>query len=162
MTWAVAVGTMIGSGIFMLPASLAPFGANAIAGWIVSGLGAVALAYCIGRLARAGGNGIQAYVEGLRPKLTERRFQVRAGDKQEIWARLHTVLGARAQQWALTGADAAERRTHFFRAEETEIYAPIRAFEDRDTQKVLIAQPAVRDGDLERFREAGDEVAAGV
>ena len=64
MTWAVAVGTMIGSGIFMLPASLAPFGANAIAGWVVSGLGAVALAFCIGRLAKAGGNGIQAYVEG--------------------------------------------------------------------------------------------------
>ena len=59
---------------------------------------------------------IQAYVEGLRPKLRERRFQVRAGEKQEIWTRLHTVLGARAQQWALTGADAAERRTHFFRA----------------------------------------------
>lgn len=64
MTWAVAVGTMIGSGIFMLPASLAPFGPNAVAGWIVSGLGAVALAYCIGRLAKAGGAGIQSYIEG--------------------------------------------------------------------------------------------------
>lgn len=64
MTWAVAVGTMIGSGIFMLPASLAPFGVNAIAGWVLSGLGAVALAFCIGRLATAGGGGIQAYVEG--------------------------------------------------------------------------------------------------
>lgn len=63
MTWAVAVGTMIGSGIFMLPASLAPYGGNAIAGWIVSGLGAVCLAYCIGRLARTGGNGLQSYVE---------------------------------------------------------------------------------------------------
>ena len=64
MSWSVVVGTMIGSGIFMLPASLAPFGANAIAGWIVSGLGAVALAYSIGRLARAGeGEGIQAYIE---------------------------------------------------------------------------------------------------
>ncbi len=64
MSWSVVVGTMIGSGIFMLPASLAPFGANAIAGWIVSGLGAVALAYSIGRLARAGdGGGIQAYIE---------------------------------------------------------------------------------------------------
>ena len=52
----LVVGSMIGSGIFMLPASLAPFGANAVAGWIVSGLGAVCLAYCIGRLARAGGN----------------------------------------------------------------------------------------------------------
>jgi APA family basic amino acid/polyamine antiporter len=64
MSWSVVVGTMIGSGIFMLPASLAPLGPNAIAGWIVSGLGAVALAYSIGRLARVGdGGGIQAYIE---------------------------------------------------------------------------------------------------
>lgn len=64
MSWSVVVGTMIGSGIFMLPASLAPFGVNAIVGWIVSGLGAVALAYSIGRLARAnGGGGIQSYIE---------------------------------------------------------------------------------------------------
>ena len=63
MTWSVVVGTMIGSGIFMLPASLAPYGANAIVGWIVSGLGAVALAYSIGRLARASdGGGIQVYI----------------------------------------------------------------------------------------------------
>src|SRR3546814_2071782 len=53
-------------------------------------------------------------------------FQIRAEEKQEIWTRLETVLRARAQRWALTGADAAERRTHFFRAEETEIYAPTR------------------------------------
>jgi hypothetical protein len=91
---------------------------------------------------------VQAYIEGLRPKLKERRFQVRAEGKQEIWTRLETVLRARAQQWALTGADAAERRTHFFRAEETEIYAPIRALEDRETQKALVAQPAVRGGNL--------------
>ena len=89
---------------------------------------------------------VQAYTEGLRPKLKERRLQVRAEEKQEIWKRLETVL--RAQQWALTGADAAERRTHFFRAEETEIYAPLRALEDRETQKALVAQPAVRGGNL--------------
>lgn len=91
---------------------------------------------------------VQAYVEGLRPRLKERRFQVRAEAKQEIWMRLQTVLGARAQPWALTGADAAERRTHFFRAEETEIYAPPRALEDRDTQRALVAQPAVRGGNV--------------
>lgn len=91
---------------------------------------------------------IQAYVEGFRPKLKERRFQVRAGEKQEIWTRLQTVLAAAAQPWALTGADAAEHRTHYFRAEDTEIYAPIRAFEDRETQKALLAQPAVRGGNL--------------
>jgi hypothetical protein len=91
---------------------------------------------------------VQAYVEGLRPRLKERRFQVRAEAKPEIWTRLQTVLGARAQRWALTGADAAERRTHFFRAEETEIYAPPRALEDRDTQRALVAQPAVRGGNV--------------
>lgn len=91
---------------------------------------------------------VQAYIEGLRPRLNERRLQVRAEEKQEIWARLETVLRARAQRWALTGADAADRRTHFFRAEETEIYAPVRAFEDRETQKALVAQPAVRGGNL--------------
>lgn len=64
MTASVVVGTMIGSGIFMLPASLAPYGANAIAGWIVSGLGAIALAFSIGRLARDSERaGIQAYIE---------------------------------------------------------------------------------------------------
>ena len=91
---------------------------------------------------------VQAYIEGLRPKLKERRFQVRAKDKQEIWTRLEIVLRERAQQWALTGADAAERQTHFFRTEDTEIYAPTRVLEDRETQKALIAQPAVRGGNL--------------
>ena len=91
---------------------------------------------------------VQAYIEGLRPKLKEQRLQVRAEEKQKIWRRLETVLGQRAQRWALTGADAAERRTHFFRAEETEIYATIPAFEDRETQKALVAQPAVRGGNL--------------
>ena len=91
---------------------------------------------------------VQAYVEGLRPKLEERRLQVRADEKQQIWARLRAVLKDRQQPWALTGADAAEVRTHFFRVEETEIYAPLRPFEDRDIQKALIAQPAVRAGNL--------------
>ncbi len=63
MTWSLVVGTMIGAGIFMLPVSLAPYGPNAIGGWIVSGIGAVALAYSFGRLARDGGHGIQAYIE---------------------------------------------------------------------------------------------------
>jgi len=91
---------------------------------------------------------VQAYVEGLRPKLKERRLQVRADGKQDIWRRLQTVMTEHAQPWALTGADAAELRTHFFRTDETEIYAPLRALEDRDTQKALVAQPAARDGNL--------------
>lgn len=54
----------------------------------------------------------------------------------------------REQRWALTGADAAGRRDHYFRAVETEIYAPIRVLDDREVQKALIAQPAVHGGNL--------------
>ena len=89
---------------------------------------------------------VQAYVEALRPRLKERRFQIRAENKQEIWARLQTALANRP--WALTGADAAELSTHFFRAEETEIYAPVLEFENREMQKAIVAQPAARAGNL--------------
>lgn len=91
---------------------------------------------------------VQAYVEALRPTLAERRFQVRVDDTPQLWARLDAVLGERGQPWALTGADAAGQRDHYFRAEDTEIYAPVRLLEDREVQKALIAQPAARGGNL--------------
>ena len=91
---------------------------------------------------------VQAYIEALRPKLVERRFQVRADEKPQIWARLQTVLGERGERWALTGADAAGLRDHYFRAEETEIYALVRLLEGREVQKALVAQPAARGGNL--------------
>ncbi len=91
---------------------------------------------------------VQAYVDVLRPRLKERRLQVRADGKPELAARLRDVLAERRRLWALTGADAAHHRTHFFRAEETEVYAPVDLFEDRAVQKALIAQPAVRAGNL--------------
>jgi hypothetical protein len=91
---------------------------------------------------------VQAYIEALRPRLAERRFQVRVDDKPQLWERLRTVLAERGQRWALTGADAAGQQDHYFRAEDTEIYAPIRVFDDREVQKALIAQPAARGGNL--------------
>lgn len=91
---------------------------------------------------------VQAYVEGLRPTLQERRLQVRAEDKPQMWARLRAALTENGHPWAVTGADAAELRTHFFRADETEVYAPIRVIEARDIQKALVAQPAARSGNL--------------
>ena len=91
---------------------------------------------------------VQAYLEALRPKLAERRFQIRVEEKPQTWARLRAVFGERRQPWALTGADAAGQRDHYFRAEETEIYAPVRLLDDRDVQRALIAQPAARDGNL--------------
>lgn len=41
---AIVMGSQIGSGVFMLPSSLAPYGQYSILGWIFSGLGAVCLA----------------------------------------------------------------------------------------------------------------------
>ena len=61
MTW-VVIGSIIGAGIFVLPAALAPLGWNAAVGWMVSGTGAMCLAFALARLTR-GGQGIQAHIE---------------------------------------------------------------------------------------------------
>lgn len=58
----VVVGSIIGAGIFVLPVSLAPLGWNAALGWVVSGAGALCLAFALSRLTR-GGEGIQAHIE---------------------------------------------------------------------------------------------------
>jgi len=53
--WATAslvLGNMIGSGIFLLPASLASFGGISIIGWIVSALGGLALAKVFSELSK--------------------------------------------------------------------------------------------------------------
>ena len=59
MCTALVVGNMIGSGVFMLPASLAPYGWNAVIAWMVTIGGALCLAFVFSRLAesfpRAGG-----------------------------------------------------------------------------------------------------------
>ena len=50
---ALVVGNFIGSGIFLLPAQLAPYGWNAFFGWSITIAGALCLAYVFARLARA-------------------------------------------------------------------------------------------------------------
>jgi APA family basic amino acid/polyamine antiporter len=56
---ALVLGNMIGSGVFLLPASLAPYGGYSLIGWAVSAIGALLLAGVFYRLAkrapRAGG-----------------------------------------------------------------------------------------------------------
>jgi APA family basic amino acid/polyamine antiporter len=52
MCTALVVGNIIGSGIFMMPAALAPFGLNAATGWIVTVLGCTCLAVAFADLAR--------------------------------------------------------------------------------------------------------------
>jgi APA family basic amino acid/polyamine antiporter len=49
---ALVMGNMIGSGVFLLPASLAAYGGLAIAGWLISATGSVLLAMVFARLAR--------------------------------------------------------------------------------------------------------------
>jgi APA family basic amino acid/polyamine antiporter len=51
-TVALVMGNMIGSGIFLLPASLAPYGGLSLVGWLVSATGAILLALVFARLAR--------------------------------------------------------------------------------------------------------------
>ncbi len=53
MATALVVGNMIGSGIFLLPSSLAGFGSISIVGWVLTAGGALMLALVFARLGRA-------------------------------------------------------------------------------------------------------------
>ena len=53
MCVALVVGNMIGSGIFLLPASLAPYGLNSVAAWLFTAGGAMLLAVVFAALTRA-------------------------------------------------------------------------------------------------------------
>lgn len=52
MCLALVIGNIVGSGVYLLPASLAPYGLNSIFGWIVTSGGAIALAVVFARLAK--------------------------------------------------------------------------------------------------------------
>jgi APA family basic amino acid/polyamine antiporter len=52
MVTALVVGNMVGSGIFLLPASLGPFGGISIVGWLVSAAGSTLIALVFARLSR--------------------------------------------------------------------------------------------------------------
>lgn len=59
MVLALVVGNMIGSGVYLLPATLAPLGLNALFGWAATIVGALSLAWVFARLSakipKAGG-----------------------------------------------------------------------------------------------------------
>ena len=63
--FAIVLSSQIGSGVLILPVTLAPFGLYSILGWIISGLGAISLALVFGglcsRFPRTGGP--HAYVQ---------------------------------------------------------------------------------------------------
>jgi APA family basic amino acid/polyamine antiporter len=48
----LVIGNVIGSGVFLLPASLAPFGGLALAGWIFTAVGALLVALVFAKLAQ--------------------------------------------------------------------------------------------------------------
>lgn len=66
MCLALVIGNIVGSGVYLLPASLAPYGLNSIFGWIITSGGAIALAVVFARLAKlfpkAGGPYVYARV----------------------------------------------------------------------------------------------------
>lgn len=49
---ALVLGNMIGSGVFLLPSALAPYGSYSLVGWVISAGGALLLAGVFYRLAR--------------------------------------------------------------------------------------------------------------
>jgi len=87
MCLALVIGNMIGSGVFLLPASLAPYGLNSILGWLVTAAGSILLAFIFARLARSYPDAAGPYVyplkafnwpaEGLAQGTTEQEFDVR-------------------------------------------------------------------------------------
>lgn len=53
MALALVMGSMIGSGVFLLPASLAPLGWNSVIGWLITIGGALCVASVFGALSKA-------------------------------------------------------------------------------------------------------------
>jgi APA family basic amino acid/polyamine antiporter len=53
MTVALVVGNIIGSGVYLVPASLAPYGRNSLTAWLFTASGALVLAVVFAALARA-------------------------------------------------------------------------------------------------------------
>ncbi len=53
MTVALVVGNIIGSGVYLVPASLAPYGRNSLSAWVFTATGALLLAVVFAALARA-------------------------------------------------------------------------------------------------------------
>src|SRR5687767_7107915 len=96
MTVALVMGNMIGSGIFLVPASLAPYGALSLAGWLVSTAGALLLAAVFAHLARTdpAAGGPYAYTRRAFGDLPA--FLVAWG----YWISIWTSLGALAVAFA--------------------------------------------------------------
>lgn len=85
MCAALVVGNMIGSGIFLLPAALAPYGMNSVLAWLATSAGAIVLACVFSGLSHAfpEADGPYAYVRLAFGELTA--FVVAWGYWVAIW-----------------------------------------------------------------------------
>jgi basic amino acid/polyamine antiporter, APA family len=63
MSLAMVVGSMVGSGIYLLPTTLAPFGPNIVAAFLLTGFGTMCLAFALARLAANFPGGPFIYVD---------------------------------------------------------------------------------------------------
>jgi APA family basic amino acid/polyamine antiporter len=92
---ALVMGNMIGSGVFLLPASLAPYGGGvSLIGWVISAAGSVLLALVFARLARIhpAAGGPYAYTRAAFGDLAA--FLVTWGYWISTWATLAAVAVA--------------------------------------------------------------------
>lgn len=62
MSAAMVIGTMVGSGIYLLPTTLSPYGPNLVVAFVVTGFGTMCLAYALARLAAAIPGGPFVYI----------------------------------------------------------------------------------------------------
>jgi len=89
--WSLTVGIMIGSGIFILPAALAPYGMMSFAGWILTAGGSILLALIIARLSartsRSGG--VYIYAQDAFGDLTG--FQIAWGYWAAYWISIPAI-----------------------------------------------------------------------
>src|SRR5438034_1374982 len=63
MSAAMVVGTMVGSGIYLLPTTLAPYGANLVIAFLLTGFGTMCLAFAMARLAARIPGGPFVYID---------------------------------------------------------------------------------------------------
>ena len=63
MSAAMVVGSMVGSGIYLLPTTLAPFGINLVVAFVLTGLGTMCLAFALAALAARIPGGPFVYVD---------------------------------------------------------------------------------------------------
>jgi APA family basic amino acid/polyamine antiporter len=63
MSAAMVVGTMVGSGIYLLPTTLAPYGPNLVFAFVLTGLGTMCLAFAMARMAARIPGGPFAYID---------------------------------------------------------------------------------------------------